>query len=142
MIAADVYADAERLRRLADDLLLLARLDAGAPASDDLVDVTALAGAQGEPLLVRGNEQSLGRVFDNLISNARTSTRRRTGDAGRVGPWALVVVTTTARGCPWRTGNGSSNASSGWTPPAVATRAVRVSGSRSPVRLPAPTTAT
>ena len=100
VIAADVYADAERLRRLADDLLLLARLDAGAPASDDLVDVAALAGAQGEPLLVRGDEQSLRRVFDNLITNAHKHSATVQVSAERVGPWALVVVDDDGPGVP------------------------------------------
>ena len=100
VIAADVHADAERLRRIADDLLLLARLDAGAPASSDLVDVTALAGAQGEPLLVRGDEQSLGRVFDNLVSNARKHAHEVRVTSERVGSWALVVVDDDGPGVP------------------------------------------
>ena len=70
-IAADVYADAERLRRIADDLLLLARLDAGRPEGHGLVDVVALVGGNGTPIEVEGDAQSLGRLFDNLLSNAR-----------------------------------------------------------------------
>jgi signal transduction histidine kinase len=70
-IAADVYADAERLRRIADDLLLLARLDAGQPEGSNLVDVVALLGGTGTPLEVEGDAQALGRLFDNLMTNAR-----------------------------------------------------------------------
>jgi signal transduction histidine kinase len=100
VIAADVYADAERLRRIADDLLLLARLDAGAPSSAHLVDVAGLAGAEGEPLLVRGDEQSLSRVFDNLITNAHKHSSTVRVSAQRVGPWALVVVDDDGPGVP------------------------------------------
>ncbi len=70
VIAEDVYLDAERLRRIADDLLLLARLDVGAPTGSALVDVNAMLNLEAPPLEVRGDEQSLSRLFDNLVTNA------------------------------------------------------------------------
>jgi signal transduction histidine kinase len=100
LVAADVHADAERLRRISDDLLLLARLDAGAPASDSVVDVAALSGATGDPLLVRGDEQSLGRVFDNLVTNAHKHAATVQVTSSRVGSWALVVVDDDGPGVP------------------------------------------
>ncbi|BEP13688.1 HAMP domain-containing sensor histidine kinase [Acidothermaceae bacterium B102] len=100
LIAADVHTDAERLRRIADDLLLLARLDAGAPASDSVVDVVALSGATGDPLLVRGDAQSLGRIFDNLVSNAHKHASTVQITSSRVGSWALVVVDDDGPGVP------------------------------------------
>ena len=100
LVAADVHADAERLRRISDDLLLLARLDAGAPASDSVVDVAALSGATGDPLLVRGDEQSLGRVFDNLTTNAHKHAATVRVTSSRVGSWALVLVDDDGPGVP------------------------------------------
>ena len=99
-VAADVYTDAERLRRIADDLLLLARLDAGAPAADSVVDLTELAGASGEPLLVRGDATSLGRALDNLVTNAHKHSTVVQVESKRVGSWALVFVDDDGPGVP------------------------------------------
>jgi signal transduction histidine kinase len=99
-IAADVYADAERLRRIADDLLLLARLDAGAPAGVSVVDVTELAGAQGPALQVRGDEQALLRLFDNLVSNASKYASTVRVLAVHDGSDALVIVDDDGPGVP------------------------------------------
>jgi signal transduction histidine kinase len=99
-IAADVYADAERLRRIADDLLLLAKLDAGAPSSHVVVDVTELAGAEGPPLMVRGDEQSLRRLFDNLVINAGKYAPTVRLQAVREGSAALVMVDDDGPGVP------------------------------------------
>jgi two-component system OmpR family sensor kinase len=81
---------------LVDDLLLLARLDAGRPLADDPVDLTRLAidaagdaraAAPGhrwqldlpaEPVVVRGDEQRLRQVLANLLSNAARHTPQGT----------------------------------------------------------------
>ena len=100
VIAADVYADAERLRRIADDLLLLAKLDAGSPAGKGIVDVRALVGADGGPLEVHGDEQALSRLFDNLVTNAgKYATTVRTS-AVRDGASVLVHVDDDGPGVP------------------------------------------
>jgi len=77
---ADVHADAERLSRLLDDLLALAREDAGG-IPDEPVDLSDLARetAAGDPAvavdadgpaLVRGDRRALERALRNLIDNA------------------------------------------------------------------------
>ncbi|RIJ70168.1 sensor histidine kinase [Nakamurella silvestris] len=87
-----VESESQRMTSLVDDLLLLARLDAGRPLSDDPVDLTMLmidvvsdaqvAGPDHhwqmelpeEPVEVRGDEPRLHQVLANLLSNARTHT--------------------------------------------------------------------
>jgi two-component system OmpR family sensor kinase len=77
---------------LVDDLLLLARLDAGRPLEQEDVDLTRLAievtndarvagpdhrwslDLPDEPLVVRGDAHRLHQVVGNLLSNARTHT--------------------------------------------------------------------
>ncbi|MFE0414643.1 ATP-binding protein [Streptomyces tendae] len=93
-------ADTVRLQRLAADLLLLARLDAGERPAEARVDLAALAreaaegrtgvsvrGAEG-PVGVAGSRGQLGRVLANLLDNAQRHARsvvevsvRRDGDA-------------------------------------------------------------
>ncbi|AQS67484.1 ATP-binding protein [Streptomyces pactum] len=108
--------DTVRLQRLAADLLLLARLDAGERPSDARVDLVALAreeaggrpgvsvravdGAAGE-VAVAGSRGQLGRVLANLLDNAQRHARsavevsvRRDGDA------AVVAVADDGEGVP------------------------------------------
>ncbi|WP_340687663.1 HAMP domain-containing sensor histidine kinase [Amycolatopsis coloradensis] len=87
-----IQSEAARMTTLVEDLLLLARLDAGRPLEAGEVDLTRLAAdAVGDayvagpehrwelrlppgPVLVRGDVQRLHQVLANLLSNARTHT--------------------------------------------------------------------
>jgi len=87
-----VLSESTRMSVLVDDLLLLARLDAGRPLSREPVDMTRLAidvtsDAQvarpghrwvlelpDDPVLVRGDEHRLHQVLANLLSNAGKHT--------------------------------------------------------------------
>ncbi|GAA1336862.1 sensor histidine kinase [Saccharothrix algeriensis] len=87
-----VESEAVRMTSLVEDLLLLARLDAGRPPARDPVDLS-LAVVDGvsdariagpdhdwrlelppEPVVVRGDGHKLQQVLANLLSNARTHT--------------------------------------------------------------------
>jgi two-component system OmpR family sensor kinase len=87
-----VESEAKRMTGLVEDLLLLARLDAGRPLAHDPVDLTMLivdavsdshAAGPGhnwqldlpeEPVTVIGDQQRLHQVLANLLANARTHT--------------------------------------------------------------------
>ncbi|MET0418686.1 MAG: HAMP domain-containing sensor histidine kinase [Actinoplanes sp.] len=86
-LSADLLADVERLSRLVDDLLLLARADDGAPARAvtvplQEVDLGSVVGDVASrypdvdyqqpptPVTVTGEADALGRVVANLLDNA------------------------------------------------------------------------
>jgi two-component system OmpR family sensor kinase len=87
-----VESESARMSTLVDDLLLLARLDAGRPLEHDRLDLTRLtidatsdAQAAGpdhrwrlelpdDPVMVLGDQNRLHQVLANLLSNARTHT--------------------------------------------------------------------
>lgn len=87
-----IQSETRRMTGLVDDLLLLARLDAGRPLAREPVDLTRLAldaisdaqaAAPGhrwlldlpeEPVMVTGDEHRLHQVIANLLANARTHT--------------------------------------------------------------------
>ena len=87
-----VGSETERMTRLVEDMLLLARLDTGRPLEREQVDLTRLvvdaasdahiAGPDHqwsldlpeEPVVVRGDEARLHQVLANLLANARTHT--------------------------------------------------------------------
>jgi two-component system, OmpR family, sensor kinase len=103
-----IQSESQRMSTLVDDLLLLARLDAGRPLARDPVDLTRLvldatddARAAGpdhrwtlelpeEPVTVTGDEHRLRQVVANLLANARTHTPPGTEvalrRAARIGP--------------------------------------------------------
>ncbi|MYR45272.1 ATP-binding protein [Streptomyces sp. SID5910] len=104
--------DTVRLQRLAADLLLLARLDAGERPAEARVDLAALARAQaegragvaarvGDAVTVAGSRGQLERVLANLLDNAQRHARsavevsvRRDGDV------AVVAVADDGEGVP------------------------------------------
>jgi two-component system OmpR family sensor kinase len=87
-----VESESARMSTLVDDLLLLARLDAGRPLEHQAVDLTRLAidaasdarvagpdhrwrlELPDDPVFVAGDENRLRQVLANLLSNARTHT--------------------------------------------------------------------
>jgi signal transduction histidine kinase len=88
--SASVLAETERLQRLVDDLLLLARSDAGAPDLRDAgpvdLDEVVLDQARGRPLVdrtgvvpvqVAGERVQLERAVANLLDNAVRHARTR-----------------------------------------------------------------
>ena len=101
---ARIESEADRMTTLVEDLLLLARLDAGRPLDVAEIDLTRLvadavgdahvAGPQhvwqlhlpDEPVLVLGDVQRLHQVLANLLANARVHT-----------PAGTTVVTALAR---------------------------------------------
>jgi two-component system OmpR family sensor kinase len=112
-----VEQEADRMSSLVEDLLLLARLDAGRPLARDEVDLTKLVletvgdarvvapdhrwllDLADEPVVVPGDELRLHQVVTNLLNNARrhtppgTSVRVSVQDAGPAHQGeALLVV--------------------------------------------------
>jgi two-component system OmpR family sensor kinase len=86
-----ITLEGQRMSRLVDDMLRLARLDQHPDQRRDLVDLTALVGkcveraqvadpsrtwqAEIEPgLAVAGDEEQLSRAVDNLLANVQTHT--------------------------------------------------------------------
>lgn len=113
--------DTQRAARLVDDLLALARIDAGIELHPVPVDLLELARTEAEragllaprltvavtggPVVVRGDPQRLGQVLANLLDNAR----RHTPDGGTItvavapvgdGGTGTVTVTDTGPGVP------------------------------------------
>ncbi|SMQ18992.1 Signal transduction histidine kinase [Streptomyces sp. Ag82_O1-12] len=103
--------DTVRLQRLAADLLLLARLDAGERLGDARVDLAGLAreAAEGrtgvtvdaEAVEVAGSRGQLGRVLANLLDNAQRHARSAvTVNVRREGDRAVVGVADDGDGVP------------------------------------------
>ncbi|GAB3581490.1 HAMP domain-containing sensor histidine kinase [Amycolatopsis endophytica] len=113
-----VESEADRMTTLVDDLLLLARLDAGRPLEVAEVDLTRLvadavsdARISGgrhrwrlelppDPVVVRGDAQRLHQVLANLLANGRTHTPPGTAVTTRLAVSAdgSAVVTVTDNG--------------------------------------------
>jgi two-component system, OmpR family, sensor kinase len=87
-----ISAESDRMGHLVEDLLLLARLDAGRPLARDDVDLTRLVvdavsdarvtatdhrwqlDLPAEPVTLRGDQHALHQALSNLLANARTHT--------------------------------------------------------------------
>ncbi|MCX4455245.1 HAMP domain-containing histidine kinase [Streptomyces sp. NBC_01728] len=116
-----IESEAGRMTLLVEDLLLLARLDAGRPLQYDQTDLVPLvidavsdARAAGrdhnwrlelpeEPALVLADAARLQQVMVNLFANARTHTPPGTTVTARVhrhGPWLCVDVQDDGPGIP------------------------------------------
>jgi two-component system, OmpR family, sensor kinase len=120
-----VLSESTRMSVLVDDLLLLARLDAGRPLSSEPVDMTRLAidatsDAQvarpghrwvlelpDDPELVLGDEHRLRQVLGNLLSNA-----------GRHTPDGTTVTVRVSDALPDHGPGGAESVSHGTLPPA------------------------
>ena len=107
---ARVSAESERMSSLVEDLLLLARLDAGRELERAPVDISRLAvevvgdarllsadhqwvlDVGDEPVEVTGDERSLRQVVTNLVANARLHTPAGTTVTVTVRPGALTVA--------------------------------------------------
>lgn len=92
-VAADVLRDVDRVSTLADDMLLLARLDAGVVRRQRAVDLSALLELDAPPLWVDGDAAALRRAFDNLVANARRHARETVSTSGSRTHDRTVVVT-------------------------------------------------
>ncbi|HLN77693.1 MAG TPA: HAMP domain-containing sensor histidine kinase [Nocardioidaceae bacterium] len=118
-----VEAEASRMSSLVEDLLLLARLDAGRPLEREEVDLTKMVlesvgdarivapdhrwvlELAEEPVLVTGDEQRLHQVITNLLGNARRHTPAGTTVTAGVhtsddGKAAVVTVQDDGPGIP------------------------------------------
>ncbi|RAJ44242.1 two-component system OmpR family sensor kinase [Kitasatospora sp. SolWspMP-SS2h] len=113
-----ISAESRRMGTIVEDLLLLARLDAGRPLAVRDTDLTrialdctadARAAAPGhrwllelpaEPVTVPGDPHRLAQVVTNLLANARTHTPDGTTVTLRLDPAGRLTVTDDGPGIP------------------------------------------
>ena len=101
--ARDALADTRRLERLTDDLLFLARIDAGEPVRHADVDLAAALAelARRRPTVhthipagtttVHGNSRQLHRLLTNLLDNAQRHSQHRVDVHLRASGTTVVV---------------------------------------------------
>ncbi len=100
-VGSDVLEDIERVGQLADDMLLLARLDSNGVGCHEVIDISVLLELSTGPLWVAGDAQSLRRAFDNLVANARRHARSTVAvTAETVGSDVVVMVDDDGAGVP------------------------------------------
>ncbi len=99
-LVRDLQPEVLRLSRLTDDLLLLARFEAGGQRGVERLDLTALSGARGPAVEVAGDASALGRLIDNLTSNAGRYAERVDVWTDIVDGWAVLVVDDDGPGIP------------------------------------------
>ncbi len=91
-VARGVSMDVERVGRLADDLLLLARLDSGITPRTGIVDAREILDLPGDPAWVDADPRALRRAFDNLVSNARRHAHDHVDIVAEVSDVQFVVT--------------------------------------------------
>jgi two-component system, OmpR family, sensor kinase len=105
-LVADLQADAERLARLADDLLFLSREEAaarpdGAVRLDELAREAGADAWSGAEVSVAGDRAALARAVSNLVENARRHGRGRvTIEASQSNGLARLAVSDEGPGVP------------------------------------------
>jgi signal transduction histidine kinase len=118
-VSADLLTDVDRLSRLVDDLLLLARSDDGVPAGRpaaarmaevDLDGVVAAVASRyqnvgysrpPEPVMATVEPDAIGRVVANLLDNAERHARSRVGvEVVDEGGYARITVCDDGPGIP------------------------------------------
>lgn len=93
VVGADVLDDVKRVGTLAEDMLMLARLDSGASLRRGLVDLDDLFGLRTRPLWVDGDPVALRRAFDNLVANAERHAQQDVSVTGeRVDNDVLITI--------------------------------------------------
>jgi signal transduction histidine kinase len=96
----ELSAEVDRLGQLADDLLLLARLDAGRTVAAEPVDLATFADEPATPVIVRGDEDALRRLHRNLTDNARRHADRVRTTVFTEGDVAVLDVDDDGPGIP------------------------------------------
>jgi signal transduction histidine kinase len=112
-VSEDLLTDTQRLARLVDDLLLLARSD-GSPrlSRPEPVDLAVMVGDAAarrdrvhvpvaNPVWTMGDADELHRVVANLVDNAERHARSQVGlSSTSEGAWAVLTVTDDGPGIP------------------------------------------
>ena len=99
-LAAELSEELDRMTRLADDLLLLGRLDSGGPGPFEPMDLGELAGTTGPPIMVGGNRDALLRLVLNLRTNAHDHADHVEVSVRSEGRFAVLDVDDDGPGIP------------------------------------------